>query len=300
MSVIVPSYNQGPFLEETLRSVLLQGYPNLEVRVYDGGSDDGSVEILERYTAFLDHWQSAPDRGQSHAINTGLDEARGEVLAWLNSDDLYEAGALARVGLAFAHHPEALVISGACRLVDKDGGELAVKPPRRLTPEHFLDGGGVPGQPALFFRRRVVERFGLLREDLHYLLDWELWLRISLEVPASATRLVERPLARARIWPGAKTPTAGARGLEERGKVIEELHAGDPVPVPPRLLRLADADLHWRWALHHHKGQWWKAWSHFLGWMVRERRPRRAVKRLLRFLGLRQPAPDPVAEAEGR
>lgn len=301
MTVVVPSYNQAPFLEECLRSILLQNQPGLEIRVYDGGSDDGSVEILERYAPFLDHWQSAPDRGQSHAINLGFAEAGGDFLAWLNSDDLYEPGALVRVAQAAASDPSARLISGACALVDETGDWMGIKPPFQPSAEHLLSGGSVPGQPAQFLHREVLDRVGPLREDLHYLLDWELWLRISLQFPPSATRMIQEPLARARIWHGAKTPTAGTRGLEERRRIVDELreHELRARPHLARLLRAAEGDLHWRWAIHLREGGQGGAGKHLLSWALRERSPRRVVKRILRLLGLRTPGAD-VTESSAR
>src|SRR5262249_52247597 len=116
ISIVTPSYNQGQFIEETIRSVVLQGYPNLEYIVMDGGSKDGTLNILRKYEDAIDFWISAPDKGQAAAINKGIATASGEILAWLNSDDTYELGVLSAVAKTFQQHPDADVVSGRCRL----------------------------------------------------------------------------------------------------------------------------------------------------------------------------------------
>ena len=184
ISVITPSYNQAPFLEMTLRSVLLQGYPNLEYLVIDGGSTDGSVTLLEKYTPWLTAWVSEPDEGQSHAINKGLRRATGEILCWLNSDDYYLPGTLATVGRLLAREkreagPRALV--GHIRKVYVDG-----RPPVEL--EGCYEGrkrllqfwrGYQMHQPAIFWGREVSEEIGWLDEDLHLTMDFDYWVRMS-------------------------------------------------------------------------------------------------------------------------
>jgi glycosyltransferase involved in cell wall biosynthesis len=108
ISIVTPSYNQGQFIEETIRSVVLQGYPNLEYIVMDGGSKDGTLDILRKYEDAIDFWASAPDEGQAAAINKGIATASGEILAWLNSDDTYESGVISTVAKTFQQHPDAV------------------------------------------------------------------------------------------------------------------------------------------------------------------------------------------------
>ncbi len=186
ISVITPSYNQAPFLEMTLRSVLLQGYPNLEYIVIDGGSTDGSVALLEKYAPWLTAWVSEPDEGQSQAINKGLRRATGETLCWINSDDYYLPGTLATVGRLLARRkrggpesPRALV--GHIRKVYVDG-----RPPIKL--EGCYEGrkrllqfwrGYQMHQPAIFWDREVSEEIGWLDEDLHLTMDFDYWVRMS-------------------------------------------------------------------------------------------------------------------------
>ena len=124
ISIVTGSHNQGNYLEETLRSVLLQGYPDLEYIVVDGGSGDGSLQIIERYAPFLTHWEEQPDRGQAAALNSGFRRATGEILAFLNSDDTYLPGALARVALAIDERRHRHLVTGRCLFVDSAGRSI--------------------------------------------------------------------------------------------------------------------------------------------------------------------------------
>jgi GT2 family glycosyltransferase len=180
ITLVTPSFNQAAFLEAAIRSVLDQGYPNLEYGIVDGGSTDGSRHIVERYREHLSFAIIEPDRGQAHAINKGLRCARSQVLGWLNSDDLLRSGALRRVGEYFASHPECSWLIGSCRQVDSAAGVSNALPPvgeftlagALLRPRGF----NVP-QPSTFWRRGVTDGVGLLDESLHYCMDFELWCR---------------------------------------------------------------------------------------------------------------------------
>lgn len=181
ISVITPSYNQGRFIERTIRSVLLQDYPSLEYIVIDGGSTDNTVEILRRYDSFLTYWSSEPDHGQSHAINKGFSRATGEVLCWLNSDDFYLPGTLAVAGRMLAAGTGNFAITGHCLRVHEDGSpplllEGKFEDRRRLLA--FWKGYQMH-QPAIFWRREVFEKVGWLNEDLHLIMDFDYWARIS-------------------------------------------------------------------------------------------------------------------------
>src|SRR5204863_4372072 len=175
-----PSFNQAAYLEQTMRSVLLQGYPDLEYIVVDGGSRDGSVEIIRRYEPWLAYWVSEPDRGQAHAINKGLASSTGAILAWLNSDDFYPPGTLPLVARRLALG-RASALVGHCLRLDADGS-----PPRLLRGRYasrrrllaFWKGYEMH-QPSIFWRREVFEEVGLLDEELHYVLDFDYWVRLS-------------------------------------------------------------------------------------------------------------------------
>jgi len=224
ISVVTPSYNQAQFLEAALRSVLDQDYPALEYLVVDGGSNDGSPEIIRRYAARLDWWVSEPDGGQSEAINKGLRRARGEILAWLNSDDCYLPGALQRVAEYFTLHPEVDCLYGDLQVMDPSGQLLFT---RKCIPYDYsvaLYSGCMVPQPAFFFRRRVLERVGYLDESLHYSMDVDFFIRIG------RARLVIHalPVALAgfRLQPGSKTITTQRLRQEKQTLLGRYLYPG--------------------------------------------------------------------------
>jgi glycosyltransferase involved in cell wall biosynthesis len=181
ISIVTPSYNQAQFIEETIRSVLLQGYPNLEYIIIDGGSDDGSVEIIRRYEPWLTYWVSEPDRGQSHAINKGFKKVTGEIIAWLNSDDVYVSNALARVNKV-AENSEAGVIHGCCKLIDESSRQIDIRrgPTSTYRLWHYWLGFYGISQPATFFRRSFLSKAGSLNEAYQYAMDYSLLLKATL------------------------------------------------------------------------------------------------------------------------
>jgi glycosyltransferase involved in cell wall biosynthesis len=195
ISIVTPSLNQAAFLERTICSVLEQDYPEIEHLVYDGGSTDGSVGILRRYEDRIAYWESAPDRGQSHAVNKGLERATGEIVGWINSDDYYLPGAFATAAAAFDANPGAEWVCGACRYLRADGSlELVSRPhlPRGPRSAWAYEPWYVP-QSSSFWRRSVFDRVGGLREDLHYAMDVDLGLRLALS--GILPILVEQELA---------------------------------------------------------------------------------------------------------
>lgn len=180
ISVITPSFNQGAYLEQTIRSVLEQGYADMEYLIVDGGSNDESVEIIRRYESRITHWESQPDRGQSHAINKGFARATGDILCWINSDDTLAPGALHAVGEQFRRNPECQWLVGHCRMMAPDGTARNVIGPdvRGLDAMvHYWRGYMIP-QPSTFWRRHLTPN-PVLKEDLHYAMDFELWLRLA-------------------------------------------------------------------------------------------------------------------------
>lgn len=185
VSIVTPSYNQGQFLEETIRSVLLQGYPNLEYIIIDGGSTDGSVDVIKRYKHWLSYWVSEPDRGQAHAINKGFVLTGGDIIAWLNSDDTYAPHAIQAAVYNLLSHSSTIVY-GNCNLIDETGAASSVIVPPLVTFENLLRFWmrySIPPQPAIFFRRQVLDEVGLLDESLRYAMDYDLWLRIAKRYP---------------------------------------------------------------------------------------------------------------------
>ena len=180
VSIITPSYNQVQYLEDTIRSVTQQDYPNLEYIVVDGGSTDGSREVIKKYQDEFAWWISEPDQGQADAVNKGFRRARGEIVAWLNSDDLYLPGVISSVVDLFQKNPAAGVIYGDAVSADADG--------RLLNELRFSNWGtrdflqfNIICQPAVFMKRSIVEKVGYLDPSYHFFLDHQLWIRLSRE-----------------------------------------------------------------------------------------------------------------------
>jgi glycosyltransferase involved in cell wall biosynthesis len=177
VTVVTPSYNQSSFLEATIRSVLAQNYPNLEYIIIDGGSADGSIDIIKRYEPFLAHWVSESDRGQSHAINKGWQRSSGDILAFLNSDDLYLPGAIrASVG-RLIREPQVDLVYGRAKVFDDTGVLYETRPPRHDVRELLVCN--YIQQPTVFVRRDLVDRIGLFDEHLHYCFDYDYWMRAA-------------------------------------------------------------------------------------------------------------------------
>ena len=178
ISVITPSYNQGQFIEATIRSVLDQGYPNLEYLVVDGGSTDQSVDMIRRYADRLAYWCSERDGGQAQAINKGMARATGDVVAWLNSDDTYEPGTLELIGRRFTGVSPPAAVCGRCRLMSADGqpgeGLAFVTDP---TLQTLLSVHGV-AQPSTFIRADVWRAIGEFDESMHFAFDYDFWVRL--------------------------------------------------------------------------------------------------------------------------
>lgn len=236
ITLITPSYNQAAFLEATLRSVLDQGYPNLQYGVIDGGSTDGSRAVLERYRGRLDFLVVEPDRGQTEAINKGLRRADGDVVGWLCSDDLLLPGALRAVGEAFAHDPRTMWAAGGVRMIAASGVSLEAQRPRgdftlsgvlRRGPDRPFE---LP-QPGVFWRRGLHETLGLLREDLHYCMDFEWWLRL-LRAGQRPT-LIDGELAAYRLHEASKS-VAQKAGFVREHLAVERAYAA-ALPIRERL-----------------------------------------------------------------
>jgi GT2 family glycosyltransferase len=181
ISIVTPSFNQGQFIEETIRSVLLQDYPDLEYIIIDGGSTDGSVEIIRKYADRLDYWVSEKDSGSAHAINKGFARAHGELFAWLNSDDFLLPGAISRIVEMHNEHPTAVAWVGGCYRIDPNGRILSVVIPHGLDRNSLADWGysGFFYQPSCFFAKQAWCGMGSLDENLLFAFDLDFWLRLS-------------------------------------------------------------------------------------------------------------------------
>jgi glycosyltransferase involved in cell wall biosynthesis len=177
VTVVTPSYNQGRFIRQTIESVLSQDYPRLEYLVIDGGSTDDTVAILDSYRDRL-FWISQPDNGQGHAINKGWRQAKGEVLAWLNSDDVYLSGAIGKGVDHLLRNPTIGMVYGEAYHIAEDGGLINRYPTEPFNASRLHDTCFIC-QPATFIRRTVLEDVGYLDESLNFCLDYDLWIRIS-------------------------------------------------------------------------------------------------------------------------
>jgi glycosyltransferase involved in cell wall biosynthesis len=223
ISLVTPSLNQARFIRATIESVLSQGYPDLDYRVQDGGSTDGTLGVLrefEQRVAFV----SEKDRGQAEAINRGLSKATGEVLGYLNSDDVLRPGSLTAVGEAFASDPELIFVWGRAAYLDEAGNTVSpylVRPDAigRLADACFI------AQPAAFFRRKVWEEIGPFDESLHHTMDYDYWLRIAARYSQSRMRFLDRELAGCRMHADAKTVAGWTRALDEIFTLVKR-HTG--------------------------------------------------------------------------
>lgn len=178
ISIVTPSYNQGQYLEESIRSVLLQNYPNLEYLVMDGGSKDGSIDILMKYEPWLTYWVSELDRGQSAAINRGFNIGSGEIFSWLNSDDFYSPHMLTRAALYLAKHSDVGMIYGDRNVVDNSSKIIEVRRYFYFFRWQLRFMSGIPQETA-FWRADIFNKVGQLDEQLQYAMDFDLWWRFS-------------------------------------------------------------------------------------------------------------------------
>ena len=200
VTVITPSYNQAEYLEQTIYSVLNQDYPKIEYMVVDGGSDDGSVEIIKKYADRIAWWVSEKDNGQADAINKGFSRANGEIVAWLNSDDVYLPGTIRRAVETLQQHPDAGLAYGKLLSINARGEHVNTIVYKQYALEDLLSFF-IIGQPTVFMRRAMLEKVGHLDESYNYLLDHHLWLRFAEQAPMV---YVPRPAAAARYHPTAK------------------------------------------------------------------------------------------------
>ncbi len=223
VSLVTPSYGQAEFIARTMDSVLGQGYPNLEYFVQDGGSTDGTVEILERYAHRLSGWESRPDGGQSQAINVGLAKCSGEIMGWLNSDDLLLPWALPHVVQYFNTHPDVDVVYGNRIIIDRDGKPVG----RWVLPGHdakVLKWADYVPQETLFWRRRIWDRVGgCVDESFHFAMDWDLLLRF--QAAGAKFRHLPRFLGAFRVHEQQKTSAAiNEVGFAEMARLRERCH----------------------------------------------------------------------------
>jgi glycosyltransferase involved in cell wall biosynthesis len=215
-SIITPSFNQAKFLEETIRSVLGQDYPALEYIIVDGGSTDGSLEIIQRYDGQLAWWVSESDLGQTDAINKGFAHAQGDVLAWLNSDDTYLPGAVGEAIDYLLSHPQAGMVYGDANLVD-EASQVIGHFPAAQTDYRLLRRGYVHiPQQASFFRASLWRQVGPLDPSFYFAMDYDLWVRLAHRAPL---HYYPRLWANFRLHSGGKSSIADERCWPEMLRV---------------------------------------------------------------------------------
>lgn len=223
VTVITPSFNQAAFLEETLRSVEAQDYPSIEYIVIDGGSTDASVDILRKHGGRISRWISEPDRGQADAVNKGLRMAQGEIVGWLNSDDLYLSGAVSAAMSTLQSNPQVGMVYADGVLIDQNDGVLDWHRYRSLEVLDLLCFE-VLLQPTVFIRRNALERVGFVDERYRLILDHDLWVRIAASYPILH---VPEFWAAERTHPEAKTMASASDFYREAEQLIQRA-SSDP------------------------------------------------------------------------
>lgn len=236
ISIVTPSYNQGNFIEETIRSVVLQNYPNLEYFVMDAGSTDGTLRAIQEHSQWITSWVSERDNGQADAVNKGWSQATGEILGWLNSDDLLAPGALEYTASVFQTNADCIAVVGRTTITDRYLNTVLTKDSYRLDTDRILRGASMPGQPSVFIRRSVFETVGGLDEVFHYSLDREYWMRLSRAYSPERFHYTDSVLSIAREYVGNKSSLGGKNQARERLAILDTAFS-DP-NLPPSLMAL--------------------------------------------------------------
>ena len=231
ISVIIPSYNQGHFIEKTILSVLDQSYKKVELIIIDGGSTDNTADILQKYDPGISYWRSEKDKGQSHAFNKGLEIASGDYIGWINSDDVYYPGTFEAVIENLSSDPQTDVLFGDYDYIDETDNLIHRKKEIQFNPsEAYWTGKCNHANLAGFFKRKCFEKAGPLDESLHYAMDYDLYLRFGL----MNCRFVQirRPLGAYRIHSGSKTKQSRDKMLAEVSLVQKKYQTSFPCKLP--------------------------------------------------------------------
>jgi len=246
VSIITPSYNQGKYLGETMRSVLEQDYPNIEYMVIDGGSTDNTIEVIKIYAKSLAYWVSEKDKGQTDAINKGFNRAKGQILAYINSDDTYNSGAVSQAVKYLRDHPEVGVVYSDLNFIDENSHVIGKFPAAQTDLKKLRRGYVHIPQPATFFRAEYWKQVGPLDPTFYFAMDYDLWVRL-----AAVTKLQYFPgpvWANFRMHKDAKTINADERCWPEMLRV----HYRDggkflsPIVAKYYVRKLAAPLLNWR------------------------------------------------------
>jgi glycosyltransferase involved in cell wall biosynthesis len=227
ISIITPSFNQGKFIEETIRSVLLQNYPNLEYIIVDGGSKDETIDVIKEYERDIFYWVSEPDNGQSHAINKGFCKATGDIIAWLNSDDYYQPLSLYYAALGLKERATGLIYGNAFYYHEEEERFSYINVVKKKSEFNLPFDVGLT-QPATFWTRELWVKVGKLDEKLHYGFDWEWFLRatkVGNFIPC------DKDLAVYRLHSVHKSGNGGKKRANELLSILEEHQFGGYVPL---------------------------------------------------------------------
>lgn len=233
ISIVTPSFNQGKYIEETICSVLSQNYPNLEYIIIDGGSKDETVDIIQKYGSQISYWVSEPDRGQSHAINKGIEKCTGEIFNWLNSDDWYMPGTLFEVATAFMKNKFLQFVSGYENHVAINGDLTLYKGTFLMNSlEETIELCEVT-QPSTFFKLDAIRKVNGVPEDIHYIMDGELWVKLLLLYGQECFLKIPKLLVNFRLHENSKTVSNQQvdNFLYERCSIITDLQRFAGVPV---------------------------------------------------------------------
>lgn len=229
ISIITPSYNQGQYIEETIRSILLQNYPNLEYVIIDGGSTDQTVAVIQKYEKHLNHWVSEPDKGQTDAINKGLCLINGELVNWINSDDILTKLALYQVAKSYLDNQSDIIIGASKTILLEKNGEIQEdkewSPKAQITLSEFvkegMNGMGI-SQPSTYLKLNFLKENNIdIKSYLHYSFDWRLYIDCLKHNPKITT--FNHPLSIAKLHPEAKTSLNWVKFIEEGNVSVDEL-----------------------------------------------------------------------------
>ncbi len=225
ISIVTPSFNQAEFIEETIRSVLLQNYPNLEYIIIDGGSTDTTVEIIKKYEKWIAYWKSEPDKGQSHAINKGIEKCKGEIFNWLNSDDYYSQNALFTIANNFLQKEVNIVAGCNNRFIEKNGqyhstGNVKLELGYETEQSLFFSGFR---QSSTFFKLDHIKVLNGVRQDLNYVMDTEMFLRYILKFGQKNIKFLENIITNYRLQKDSKTVSAQEMFTKEIDIIYSDL-----------------------------------------------------------------------------
>jgi glycosyltransferase involved in cell wall biosynthesis len=247
VSIITPSFNQANYIEATIKSVLMQDYPRIEYMVVDGGSTDGTVDIIRKYEDKISWWVSEKDKGQTDAINKGFARARGDILAWLNSDDTYQPDAVSAAVKYLQENPDVAMVYADCNFIDEQGKVIGQFASRQTDYGKLRRGYVHIPQQTMFFRAKYWKELGPLDPSFYFAMDYDLWVRIAQHAPIQY--LPGRTWANFRIHTASKTNVNDERGWKEMLRVHYRDHGSFFAPIVAKYyLRKLIGPL-WKWRI---------------------------------------------------